>query len=402
MSQINTEASQFFIALTKAIEMEAQHQPNPAPANPGTPPSPSLGSVFLTWWATGSLLGKYYEEYITTYDDKLELVDKLQKEVHFRTWVKEVGLSEATNRTSLNSFMIMPVQRIPRYILLLQSLLEVTPPSHPDHDNLKKAAEIVKETALTINHHKQVVENTKKLASLSTKVTEVPHDFVFSTPGRSYIYDGALTHLKMKKAKSAKAPSPPSGPVPSAALVGQAIGSSFANPTPEQTVTGSVHCYFFLLSDTLLWTVQTKSHFKLCKILPLNSVKVFEIGEQEIRDSGGQLNATMFLLMWSKENDIQERRFIMATSSPIEKKTWVNSIKDASNAHKRALQLQRQAALLVTSSAAQLQPSQPALATSTASPATQPPTPTPAPAASVTATAAPASIPVKQIPAKKD
>lgn len=37
--------------------------------------------------------------------------------------------------------MIKPVQRLPKYVLLLKELLKNTQQSHPDYQNVKKALE---------------------------------------------------------------------------------------------------------------------------------------------------------------------------------------------------------------------------------------------------------------------
>jgi hypothetical protein len=47
----------------------------------------------------------------------------------------------------LGSFLIMPVQRVPRYKLLLESLLKETPPSHPERAVVTKALQAVSDAA---------------------------------------------------------------------------------------------------------------------------------------------------------------------------------------------------------------------------------------------------------------
>jgi hypothetical protein len=52
---------------------------------------------------------------------------------------------------TLESFLITPIQRIPRYVLLLTELLKHTEPSHPDHELLQKAIPLVKDVAEFVN-----------------------------------------------------------------------------------------------------------------------------------------------------------------------------------------------------------------------------------------------------------
>lgn len=46
---------------------------------------------------------------------------------------------------NLEGFMIMPIQRIPRYELLLKELLKLTLEEHIDRPNIEKALTMVKE-----------------------------------------------------------------------------------------------------------------------------------------------------------------------------------------------------------------------------------------------------------------
>lgn len=39
------------------------------------------------------------------------------------------------------NFLILPVQRLPRYVLLLRDLLKFTPEEHTDFENLSKAVD---------------------------------------------------------------------------------------------------------------------------------------------------------------------------------------------------------------------------------------------------------------------
>ncbi|XP_065577659.1 rho guanine nucleotide exchange factor 17-like isoform X2 [Artemia franciscana] len=59
--------------------------------------------------------------------------------------------SEHKGKLELDSLLIMPVQRIPRYELLIKLLLKHTAKEHPDHDHLVRAQREVHELAVKIN-----------------------------------------------------------------------------------------------------------------------------------------------------------------------------------------------------------------------------------------------------------
>lgn len=59
----------------------------------------------------------------------------------------------------ITDFLIMPIQRIPRYVLLLNDLCKHTKKSHLDFSDLRKALLKMKEVAGYVNEHKRDAEN---------------------------------------------------------------------------------------------------------------------------------------------------------------------------------------------------------------------------------------------------
>ena len=54
----------------------------------------------------------------------------------------ENAQNPACKGQSLQSFFILPIQRIPRYKLLVEELLKHTPITHPDHSTLSEALKV--------------------------------------------------------------------------------------------------------------------------------------------------------------------------------------------------------------------------------------------------------------------
>jgi hypothetical protein len=90
----------------------------------------------------------------------------------------------------LNSLLIAPIQRVPRYRLLLQQVLLYTSPADSDH---KIIQESVKQIESTINHINSVVEdqeNTQTMLNIQNSlVNRVPH---IVRPSRRFIKEGML------------------------------------------------------------------------------------------------------------------------------------------------------------------------------------------------------------------
>ena len=75
------------------------------------------------------------------------------------------------NRLDLTDYLIMPVQRIPRYNLLLQDLVKNTPAEHCDYTDLCKARDRIQEIALFVNEQKRVVENLAQVSEIIASIT---------------------------------------------------------------------------------------------------------------------------------------------------------------------------------------------------------------------------------------
>ena len=59
---------------------------------------------------------------------------------------------------SITSFLITPVQRLPRYLLFLRELDELTPPTHPDREHVDSSYELLKSMTGKIDERKNVYD----------------------------------------------------------------------------------------------------------------------------------------------------------------------------------------------------------------------------------------------------
>ena len=50
----------------------------------------------------------------------------------FRQMCADVQADKSCQRLDLVSYLITPIQRLPRYALLIEQLIAATPPDHPD------------------------------------------------------------------------------------------------------------------------------------------------------------------------------------------------------------------------------------------------------------------------------
>ncbi|KAN0055736.1 hypothetical protein ACTA71_011622 [Dictyostelium dimigraforme] len=129
---------------------------------------------------------KVYTSYVQNYNTALETLEELKKkDKQFIQVLNEQKESQQINGKDITSFLIQPVQRVPRYYLLLTDLVKHTWEDHPDLKPLVGAAEKIKDVAAFLNERKREGENFQKFTEIqSILVGKVPQLF---TPSRRYI-----------------------------------------------------------------------------------------------------------------------------------------------------------------------------------------------------------------------
>ncbi|KAJ3328603.1 hypothetical protein HDU76_009657 [Blyttiomyces sp. JEL0837] len=80
----------------------------------------------------------------------------------FRNFLKNVKTNPLHSQISLQAYLILPVQRLPRYKLLVDQLLECTGPNHVDKASLRVAAEQVRARVLECNDKKREQEEVER------------------------------------------------------------------------------------------------------------------------------------------------------------------------------------------------------------------------------------------------
>ncbi|KAM3866954.1 rho guanine nucleotide exchange factor 37 [Diretmus argenteus] len=115
-----------------------------------------------------------YREYLANYNLITALENSYkQKEALWSEIVKVIKTSAPeVNATSLSFFLVMPVQRIARYPLLLQTIRKHTDPSHPAYSLLEQTADTAVALNCRINEYKrfrEVADKYKKTETLTIK-----------------------------------------------------------------------------------------------------------------------------------------------------------------------------------------------------------------------------------------
>eukprot|EP01119_Soliformovum_irregulare_P010256 TRINITY_DN2512_c0_g3_i5.p1 TRINITY_DN2512_c0_g3~~TRINITY_DN2512_c0_g3_i5.p1 ORF type:complete len:863 (+),score=271.43 TRINITY_DN2512_c0_g3_i5:25-2613(+) len=109
------------------------------------PQTTLIGDVFLKFHP----FFKMYTQYCNNYEESMECLHACMKKKDFA----EAAENQKKNCGGLDieSLLITPVQRIPRYMLLIKEMVKHTPDSHPDHHNLEDALNKMVQIANHVN-----------------------------------------------------------------------------------------------------------------------------------------------------------------------------------------------------------------------------------------------------------
>lgn len=187
---------------------------------------------------------KLYSVYAYDYKNVLNLLQEIQNSnpqlkqfILQQEALPDVGMS-------LASLLITPIQRVPRYRLLLQEVLSLTSHNHPDYYILQRSLKEVENTALHINNLVQEQESMQQMIELQRSLQNGRPSIV--APGRRLLKEGMLMKVSPEGRKA--------------------------------------HCrYFVLFNDMLMYckivrsAAQRPRLLRCCCVLPLKKCRVDEV-----------------------------------------------------------------------------------------------------------------------------
>eukprot|EP00057_Strongylocentrotus_purpuratus_P009310 XP_011663784.1 PREDICTED: LOW QUALITY PROTEIN: rho guanine nucleotide exchange factor 39 [Strongylocentrotus purpuratus] len=233
----------------------------------------SIGEAFLQ-------LAPYIKLYCTYANNFEKAVDLLQewgnKTAKFVRFLRETEKKEQCRSLTLHALLITPIQRVPRYKLLLKQLLDHTPSSHEDYSKIKDALQNISEVTHGINEYIREHENFQKMLIVQNSLGGRAPKLI--VPGRKFIKEGPL----MKVTKN---------------------GS------------GSHERMFFLFSDILIYAKHNMSlerplltkPYTCSSVIQLEDCKVdLVLGEQKIDGAGALFKLSYnadHLLLYSTDNN---------------------------------------------------------------------------------------------------
>lgn len=159
-----------------------------APASYG-----SIGAMFCRY----APLFKLYAGYAKDYEEVARLLQSYAADsrLGFTAFLEKCRARSGSD-TLFESFLIMPIQRIPRYKLLLERVVEYTPQNHPDQLFLTEAVNRVSFAASLIN---ETVRHQENLETVLKTQTQFAGQLSLFTSDRRLIKAGKLIKMSTKR-----------------------------------------------------------------------------------------------------------------------------------------------------------------------------------------------------------
>ncbi|XP_063933791.1 guanine exchange factor for Rac 30-like [Zophobas morio] len=139
-------------------------------------------STLVECWSESTCIGQLfcemepwlnlYVRYCAFFLKGSEQLDVLLLEESFFLKHEEVRHLPLCKKKPLKSFLLMPIQRIPHYVLLFKELLLKTDHSNPDFGPLERVLTLFKDLAASMNRQLILYENTQNLIALRARFTE--------------------------------------------------------------------------------------------------------------------------------------------------------------------------------------------------------------------------------------
>lgn len=134
---------------------------------------------------------RFYYPYCINYKDSRKLIEQARKDNPlFNNWLKNIEMTRWDK--GIDSILIEPIQRLPRYVLLMKELKKNTPNTHPDLSNIEQALKTFEELNNTVNKHMEEYLKTLKLFELGEKYAKnLAHELI--DPKRKFLEEEAMT-----------------------------------------------------------------------------------------------------------------------------------------------------------------------------------------------------------------
>jgi len=138
-----------------------------------------------------------YSHYVNNYDQAMKTLTWAQENSEeFSKFLNGQRNHPVHGCLSLPSLLIGPVQRLPKYEMLLRALLKHVPFESPIKNQLLKVVSDMKDVVTFVNENKRTTDNLVKMITLQEKVNGLPKNLFRIPTQRTWIMEDEVKCCK--------------------------------------------------------------------------------------------------------------------------------------------------------------------------------------------------------------
>ncbi|XP_032892424.1 FYVE, RhoGEF and PH domain-containing protein 3 isoform X1 [Amblyraja radiata] len=139
---------------------------------------------------------KMYGEYVKNFDRAMDLVNSwMQRSSQFKSIIQDIQKQDVCGNLTLQHHMLEPVQRIPRYEMLLKDYLKKLPEDSLDRKDAEKSLELISTAA---NHSNVAIRKMEKMNKLLEVYERLGGEADIVNPANELIKEGHIQKLSAK------------------------------------------------------------------------------------------------------------------------------------------------------------------------------------------------------------
>eukprot|EP01114_Cavostelium_apophysatum_P017515 TRINITY_DN5223_c0_g1_i2.p1 TRINITY_DN5223_c0_g1~~TRINITY_DN5223_c0_g1_i2.p1 ORF type:complete len:734 (-),score=202.94 TRINITY_DN5223_c0_g1_i2:30-2141(-) len=222
-----------------------------------------------TWCPNTSCIGDIFQElvpylrmyshYVCNHGSAIKSITELsESKPKFKAFLDEARKDQRLVGHHLHDIMIMPIQRIPRYRLLLLDLVNCTPIDHPDNKLLNESLQAISDLASDLNEKLRDSENQQYMLKLQLQFEDSASVGLIE-PHRRFIQEYAMSYKDLCAVK-------------------ENIDAEFAGLARSD-------CTLFLFNDSVVIATMkpTTGKYELIAKLPLKNCRV-KIDAEDVKN----------------------------------------------------------------------------------------------------------------------
>jgi len=142
---------------------------------------------------------RLYTNYSLNFEKVTATLEELDKKEKVKQWLEKRMEDPICAGLDFGAYLIMPIQRIPRYRLLIEEFLHNTPQTHKDYKDIQASLDKLMAVAKDVNKAITDQENRDRMIKISKKLVDMKEELI--APSRYFIREGDLQKVCRKDRK---------------------------------------------------------------------------------------------------------------------------------------------------------------------------------------------------------